>query len=81
MCICISDIDHVSEQLSKIPEALQFDTLLSRLAVAEGDEQAVESKQTLDGLLDSAKYDVQSRFNNLTTSIGEKVSKYCICLC
>ena len=77
MCICLNDIEYVSEQLSKIPEYLQFDTLISRLAVIEGDEQAEESQHTLDSLLDSAKYDVNDRFVKVISSVGEKVNGRC----
>jgi len=56
-----------------MPEALQFDTLISRLAVVEGDEEAEESRQTLDNLLNSANHDLRSRFIQVVSCVTEKV--------
>jgi len=74
LCICLNDIQYVREELSKIPEALQFDALISRLEVVEGEEQAQESQQTLDNLLDSAKDDLKCRFVLVISSVSEKVN-------
>ncbi|XP_065899181.1 BAI1-associated protein 3-like isoform X3 [Dysidea avara] len=74
LCICLNDIEYVREELSNIPEALQFDALISRLAVVEGDEQAAESHRTLGNLLSSAKCDVNSRISDVVSSVGEKMS-------
>ena len=74
MCICLNDIEYVTEEVSKIPEALQFDALISRLEVVEGEEQALESQQTLNNLLDCAKVDLRDRYVHVISSVSEKVN-------
>ena len=79
LCICLNDIDHVREEILKIPVALEFDTLIERLSEVEGDEMAANARRTLTNLIEAANDNVMACFNDLVNSIGEKV-RHSVCL-
>ena len=61
------------EELLKIPEALQFDALISRLAAVEGDQHAIVARKTLNNLISSADDDVTSLLNKVASSVIKEV--------
>ena len=61
------------EELLKIPEALQFDALISKLAAVEGDQHALVARKTLGNLISSADDDVNSLLNQVASSVIEEV--------
>ncbi|XP_065899174.1 BAI1-associated protein 3-like [Dysidea avara] len=74
LCISLNDIEYVRKELSRIPETLQFDTMISNLAAVEGKQQGEEALTTLINLINSADDDVKIRINQLISSIGEQIS-------
>lgn len=77
LCISLNDIEYVREELSKIPETLQFDNVISRLGQVEGDAPAIQARHTLMTLINTANEDMKFLINNLMSSVGEQVSKAC----
>ncbi|XP_065899176.1 BAI1-associated protein 3-like isoform X2 [Dysidea avara] len=74
LCISLNDIEYVRKELSKIPETLQFDAMISQLEAVEGKRQSEVARKTLDNLIDSADDDVKILINQLISSIGEQIS-------
>jgi len=68
---------YVREEFLKIPEVLQFDALISRLAAVEGDEHAMVARKTLTNLISSADDDVSSLLNQVVSSVIEEVGCTC----
>ena len=75
LCISLNDIEYVRNELSKLPETLQFDDMISTLAGIEGCQQGEAARKTLNNLIDSADNDVKILINQLASSIGEQVNK------
>jgi len=74
LCISLNDIEYVREELSKIPETLQFKAVISRLGQVEGDTHAINARHTLMTLINNANDDMKLLINNLMSSVGEQVS-------
>ena len=73
LCICLNDIEYVREELSKIPVALKFDAIISRLSEVEGDEQAANARHTLTNMIEAANDNVVVCIDELVHSVGEQV--------
>lgn len=73
LCICLNDIEYVREQLSKIPVALKFDAIISRLSEVEGDERAVDARYTLTNMIEAANDSVLICLDEVVHSIGKQV--------
>ena len=58
--------------------------MISKLAAVEGDAQAVNARNTLMTLINTANSDMQYLINNLLSSVGEQVSEntqyMCVCV-
>ena len=76
LCIRLNDIEYVREELSKIPVALKFDTLISKLSEVEGDEQAVAARHTLTKMVEAANDSVLVCLDELVHNIGEQVRNH-----
>lgn len=72
----MNDIEFVREELSKLPTALRFDAIISRLSEVEGDQQAVNARRTLTSMIEAANDNVVVCFNKVVTSIGERVRNH-----
>ena len=73
LCISLNDIEYVREQLSKIPVALKFDAIISRMSEVEGDEQAVNARHTLTNMIEAANDSMLICFDEIAHSIGKQV--------
>ena len=73
LCIRLNDIEFGREELSKIPVALKFDELISRLSEVKGDQQAANTRHTLTEMLEAANDDMIFYFNELVNDIADQV--------
>jgi len=73
LCISLNDIEYVRGELSKTPETLRFDALISRLAAVEGDQHAVVARKTLLNLISSANDDVNFLLRQVASSVTKEV--------
>ena len=76
LCIRLNDIEFGREELSKIPVALKFEELISRLSEVEGDQQAANARNTLTKLLEAANDGMIVYFNELVNEIADQVRNY-----
>ncbi|XP_065899172.1 protein unc-13 homolog D-like [Dysidea avara] len=74
LCISLNDIEYVREELLKLPETLQFDQLMSRLAAVEGDNQVIVARKSLKNLIESADDEVMYCIHQAASSVGEQIS-------
>lgn len=73
LCIMMNNLSHVLQFLDYVPQALDYEKVLSNMAVVHGESRLPQLKTTLEKILTCAKDDVHNRLEKIMDHVGERM--------